>query len=489
MQKHYIVYFTILIYCNYAGASIMNEISVLLIYPPNKWGNIDRFCQPLGVLTLGSALKEAGIKVSVLDLAAEGWPKDKLEQYITEGNFTHVGITILTPFREVAYSILSLAKKINPEIITLVGGPHISLMGKEVRAECEDVDIIVSGEAEQEIVNIITNPTKKYYELGIVKELDKSPVPDRSFVRHIKYNQLSGLWIGDTASMRWIRGCQWRKCTFCSRNELTMTPRRRSPEKIIEEIAIIQNELKYKNLFVVDDSIMFNSRHAKEILELKIKEGLDIPFWALTRSDQINEESLRLLRKANCRGLEIGIESVVPRTIKMFKKTNEEPKIWVKKLGEKLEAANRNNILTVGTVIVGSPNETKEEIQQTMLFCKKSKVDVIIAFAFQYLIGSELWRVAIEEGRIKPHQMFTYNDKKFGSTEFSTAEIMKMAEKVERQVNSPIANPMRYVRIARKLVKQRSWSMITMNLLRLPIVIKNYLFSHPYEMVPEELHS
>ena len=66
---------------------------------------------------------------------------------------------------------------------------------------------------------------------------------------------------------------------------------------------------------------------------------------------------------------------------------------------------------------------------------------------------------------------------------------MKMAEKVERQVNSPITNPMRYIRIARKLVKQRSWSMITMNLLRLPIVIKNYLFSHPYEMVPEELHS
>ena len=123
----------------------------------------------------------------------------------------------------------------------------------------------------------------------------------------------------DSASMKWIRGCPWRKCRFCSRNELTLKHRRRSPEKIIEEIAIIQHELKYKNILVVDDSLALNTKFSKNILRMKIKEGLDIPFWALARVDQIDEEAFQLMKRANCSGLQVGIESIVPRVIDMYK--------------------------------------------------------------------------------------------------------------------------------------------------------------------------
>ncbi|MHA1955142.1 MAG: B12-binding domain-containing radical SAM protein, partial [Candidatus Heimdallarchaeaceae archaeon] len=442
----------------------MREESVLLIFPPNQWNYSDRFCQPLGILTLASVLRDAGIKATALDLAAEGWSKEKFQNYVANGDFTQIGVTVLTPFRKFAYSILSIVKEINPDIRTLVGGPHISFVGEKVFQESPHIDIAVSGEAELDIEEIIRNPTKKYYELGVIEDLDKIPFPDRSFVKHIKYNKFCGIWVGDSASMKWVRGCSWRKCTFCSRSQLTMKHRRRSPEKIIEEISIIQNELKYKNLFVVDDSLEMKSGYIKKILRMKIKEGLDIPFWALARADNLDKESLELLRKANCRGLEIGIESSVPRIIEMYKKTDLDPNLWKRKLTETFEYANQNNIFVIGTFIVGGPKETKQEIQQTIDFCKTSNIDVIQAFPFLYLIGTELWNDAVSEGKINPTLMYTYNDKRFGTSEFTSKEILDFTMNAERQINSPLKNPIRYVRILRKFIKQKSWSMIGNNL-------------------------
>ena len=93
----------------------MTDESVLLVYPPSQWGYIDRFCQPLGSLTLGSILRDAGIKVKVIDLSGEGWTPQQLYAHMKEENYTHVGATILTPFRDIGYGILKAAKKINIE--------------------------------------------------------------------------------------------------------------------------------------------------------------------------------------------------------------------------------------------------------------------------------------------------------------------------------------------------------------------------------------
>ena len=464
----------------------MEEESILLIYPPNQWNSVDRFCQPLGILTLAAVLRNTGFDVTALDLAAEGWSKDKFSKYIENRNFSHIGFTVLTPFRNFVYSILSLIKKIDKNIKTLVGGPHITFVGEKVFKESSDIDIAVSGEAENDIVEIIRDPTKSFYKLGVIKDLDSVPFPDRSHVRHIKYNKFCGIWVGDSASMKWVRGCSWRKCTFCSRSELTMTHRRRSPEKILEEISILQNELNYKNLFIVDDSLQLKSKYIKKILKMKIKEGLDIPFWALARADNINKESLSLLSKANCRGLEIGIESTSKRLIKLYNKTDLNPEDWKQKIMDNFQYAYENNIFTIGTFIVGGPDETEEEIQQTIDFCKDSKVDVVQAFPFIYLIGTELWRRAVSEGKVKPTQMYAYNDKNFKTTQFTSKEILEMTMKAEHQINSPLKNPVRYSRIFKKLIKQKNWSMIFNNLIRVPSIAYNFLLKHPYELIPNE---
>ncbi len=466
----------------------MSDISILLVFPPEKWGNIERFCQPLGILTLATILEREGINVSVIDLSAEGWSPLKMANFIADGDFTHIGVTILTPFRHIAYSILQIAKRVKPDITTLVGGPHVTYIKEKIFLESSHIDIAVAGEAERKIVDILLKPTKKFYDLGYIKDIDSLPIPDRSYVRHIEYNRMTNIWIGDSASMKWVRGCPWRKCRFCSRSVLTMAHRQRTPEKIVEEIAIIQNELKYKNIIVIDDSLRVNSKHTKEVLRLKIKEGLDIPFWSLARADHIDEEGARLMRQAGATGLLVGVESAVPRMIDMYQKISGNPRNWPQKLNYAFELADKHQLIIIATFIVGGPYETAKEIQKTLDFCRTSKLDISQPFPFLYLIGSDFWEQATRKGQIKPDQYYTYNDKSFGTTEFTTDEIFNLVLEAEFLINSPLLNPGRYVRLIRKLIKQKNWSLIGQNLFRLPLIIKDVWSQHPYEMVPEELH-
>jgi radical SAM superfamily enzyme YgiQ (UPF0313 family) len=468
--------------------SQMSKISVLLVFPPDRWGNIERFCQPLGILTIASVLKNEGIDVSVIDLSAEGYSPQKMIQIITEGDFSHIGVTVITPFRQVAYSILQIAKKVNKNITTLVGGPHVTYIKEKIFLESTFIDIAVAGEVEHKIVEILKNPTKKFYDLGYIQDIDSIPIPDRSFVRHIEYNRMANIWIGDSASMKWVRGCSWRKCRFCSRSVLTMAHRQRSPEKIIEEIAIIQNELKYKSIIVNDDSLKVNSKHTKEILSLKIKEGLDIPFWSLARADHIDREGARLMRRAGAVGLLVGLESVVPRMIDMYQKISGDPQKWPQTLTKAFDLADEFQLIIIATFIVGGPYETAKEIQDTINFSRQSKLDISQPFPFLYLVGSDFWNQATQNGQINPDQYYTYNDKRFGTTDFSTKEIFDLALQAEYLINSPLVNPKRYIQLIRKLVKQQNWSLIGQNLIRLPLIIKDLWGQHPYEMVPDELH-
>ena len=60
--------------------------------------------------------------------------------------------------------------------------------------------------------------------------------------------------------------------------------------------------------------------------------------------------------------------------------------------------------------------KTADEIQQTIDYLRKSKVDIAQAFAFQYVVGSEFWKEARDKGLIKNDQIYPYNDKKYGTT-------------------------------------------------------------------------
>ena len=252
-----------------------------------------------------------------------------------------------------------------------------------------------------------------------------------------------------------------------------MAYRRRDPNDIIKEIAIIQKDLKYKNLIIMDDDLHLKSKFTKKILRLKIKEGLDIPFWILTRAEHVDEEGIRLMRQANGTGFIIGLESIVPRIIEMYKKASGDPHKWRETLDRVFDLANKYNLITIASFIIGAPSETAEEIKATIDYCRTAKVDIVTVNPFRFAYKSDFWKEAIQKGQLSPDQFDVFNDKRFGTTQYTKQELFKRAMETQHLISSPLLNPKRYYRIGQKLIKQRN-PLLRRNIMRLPLLIKKF---------------
>jgi len=135
--------------------------------------------------------------------------------------------------------------------------------------------------------------------------------------------------------------------------------------------------------------------------------------------------------------------------------------------------ADKYQLVVIASFIVGGPSETVKEIQTTVDYCRTAKIDVVQPFPFRFAYKSDLWREAIQKGQLNPGQYDTFNDKSYGTTEFSAEELFKIALEAQHLINNPILNLRRYIRLGRKLLKQMS-PLGYRNVIRLPLLIRNF---------------
>ena len=133
-------------------------MNVLLVEPPKlTWELMGGNCisPPLGLAQLAAVLEKEGIGVNILDCNASGinWPG--LEEYIGELQPDIVGATALTPFFFQSLQVVEITKKANPEIITILGGPHVTFTAEETLYQHPEVNIIVRGEGEKTLAELV----------------------------------------------------------------------------------------------------------------------------------------------------------------------------------------------------------------------------------------------------------------------------------------------------------------------------------------------
>ena len=107
---------------------------ILLVEPPKTtWELMGCNCisPPLGLAQLAAVLKAEGITVDIVDCNASETDWAGLNEYISESQPDIVGATALKPFFYQALRTIEIAKKVNPEIITILGGPHVTFTVEE----------------------------------------------------------------------------------------------------------------------------------------------------------------------------------------------------------------------------------------------------------------------------------------------------------------------------------------------------------------------
>lgn len=130
------------------------KAKVTLVNPHYPRGAPKSIFLPLGLGYLAAVLEENQYEVNVLDLQMINPTIQQLESELSRTNADVVGVTTSTLTYWPAVEIVKAAKKVLPDALTLVGGPHVTALPEQTLTEAPEVDVVVRGEGEKTMLEL-----------------------------------------------------------------------------------------------------------------------------------------------------------------------------------------------------------------------------------------------------------------------------------------------------------------------------------------------
>ncbi len=400
-------------------------MKVLLINPP-RWNElvgknpsiIERhrgFNPPLGLLYLASSLKKnSRLEAEVLDTQPLQLTYAQLESVLSQKSFDVVGISAMSFTLLDAFKTAQVVKSVRPGVCSIIGGTHVHLFPEETIG-LDGVDFALMGEAEYSLAELLDGWSKGALnpkeisglvyrgpdgkiaknEIKPVLELDDLAFPQRNSLNIRHYSSLLSRGSLCTTIIS-SRGCPF-KCAFCDRplSPVTSHFRARSAENVVDEIQECV-DLGIKDFLFYDDTFTVSRKRVLAICEEILQRRLKIRWDVRTRVDLVDEEMLRMLKKAGCLAIHYGVEAGNDKILNVIKKgfTISEVK-GVFKLTRKL------GIETLAYFMIGLPSEDAGDVQDTFDLAKELRPDYAHFTIFSPYPGTELYHLGLERGIIK----------------------------------------------------------------------------------------
>jgi anaerobic magnesium-protoporphyrin IX monomethyl ester cyclase len=347
-------------------------MKTLLINPPYPF--LEFPIVPMGLLYIAAVLEQQDYEVDVLDLLVSRYTKDKIRRKLEQYQPDVVGVTCVTMNYPTASDILKYCKSVNPDIVTVIGGPHVTFAPVETLNEAPWIDIVVMGEGELTLLDIVSGKKRDYIDgiayrsdgvkvnaqRPLIEDLDALPLPARHLFPTSRYHALAS-----HCSLITGRGCPFN-CIFCVGSKMGgRRARFRDPKLVVDEIEH-GLALGFDEVNLEDDLFTLNHKHLHAICDDIIARGLKFKWSVFARVDTVNPEVLQKLRKAGCDWLCYGIESGNQQILDIVKK-----KITLDMIRESVKMAKDAGVNVLASFILGLPGETKETLIQTMEFARE----------------------------------------------------------------------------------------------------------------------
>ncbi len=368
-------------------------MNILLINPfdPEVYGRMESPDHPhMGLAYLAAAIENAGHRVTMLDMHADNISAADLKELVLDLRPDVAGLTATTPLIEFAFELADLLKSSTGCTIVL-GGIHPTLMHHECIAN-PSVDYVVKGEGEYTIVELLDCIEKENSPEGIdgllyknaegaavetpdrcaIGDLDDIPFPARHLIKNHKYSYPDALFT-PAYPMITSRGCPG-KCTFCSAAFLHGRKFRfRSAGNVVDEIELLIEKYRAKEIHIWDDNFVTNKKRVFEIRDEMLRRKLKIflSFPNGVRIDSVNSELLSALKEMGTYSLAFGVESGSQEILDRARKN-----ITLDKIEKTFELAKRMKFEIWAFSLLGLPCETEETIRRTMDFAIKLDPDV-----------------------------------------------------------------------------------------------------------------
>jgi anaerobic magnesium-protoporphyrin IX monomethyl ester cyclase len=368
---------------------------------------------PIGLCYIAAVLEQHGFNARILDMEAMKATPDDFLRVVRRLRPRIVGFSCTTVAIEVGLDLAKKTKDHDPTIKTVFGGVHPSLFPLEVIGD-PSVDFVVVGEGEYAMLELAEHLLGNQHAIGDIKglvyknhdsavpricrnadrpvevNLDKFPFPAKHLILgdvQRKYYSAAA-FENPISAIITTRGCPFR-CSFCAK--FFKVPRFRSPDNVLEEIQMIVEKERIRDLEIRDYTFNLKQAHNIDICKGIIKNQWDIHWRALVRPELLNEELISYYKKSNCYMLSIGAESGSPRILKFLRKG-----YGVEQITRAFQLADKYEIETSAYFIIGIPGETSADIAQTVKLIRNTKPNYLILQIYQPIPGNDLYDMLVK---------------------------------------------------------------------------------------------
>ncbi len=354
----------------------------------------------LGLPLLGAMLeRELGIrpKIYFQELGNLDW-----DEILTSDL---VGISTITPTAPEAFNILERIKE-QSDIPVVMGGPHVTFLPDEAMEK--GADFVVRGEGEFAMVELtrkimlgdhdfesipgltgrVDGQIFHNLEAPQVKHLDDLPWPDLTMIENHEKIRIVPVMTS--------RGCP-HNCKFCSVTKMFGRRYRfRDTTDVLNELEVLHARNPRASIFFYDDNFTAKPKRTKEMLQGMIDRGLKLHWTAQSRVDVVkDEELLGLMRDTGCSFLYLGLESINPKTLEIYRKEQ-----TVQDIAEGVKILHEYGIKVHGMFVLGSDEDDVTTIRDTVRFARGLKIDTVQFLVLIPLPGTETYDELVEQNRI-----------------------------------------------------------------------------------------
>ena len=349
-------------------------MKVAIVVPPYPLSEAP--APPLGLTYVAAAFEKAAAEVRIFDYLVSRYTPEKLKAHLDEFRPEILGTTSVTLNFPDAAGILCQAKRFNPALLTLMGGPHVSFSAKQTLREYPEIDLIIRGEGERTIAELMAAGMAPSAWPGIrgltyrrdggivenefqpfIENIDEIPFPSRHLLPLSRYQAL-----GYPISIITSRGCP-HACIFClGRRMVGSQVRQRNPSLVVDEIEeIISYGINRIN--VADDLFVSHRGKVREVCEEILRRGLRFGWSAFARVNTVDRDTLRLMKEAGCDSVSFGVETGNAELLKVIRKG-----ITCEQVREAVALCREVGIIAHTSFIVGLPGESPETLRETKEF-------------------------------------------------------------------------------------------------------------------------
>ncbi|MFC1888873.1 B12-binding domain-containing radical SAM protein [Thermodesulfobacteriota bacterium] len=397
-------------------------MKVLLLNPPernvvqaNLPGAVEGLrgaTPPIGLMYVASAARsDDRHEVSILDAHALDLDYDELRKVLGEKRPDIVGITMNSFTLLDALETVKSVRRVLPETVVVAGGLQPFLFPEET-ARLGAFDYSLQGEAEETFPMLLdalsdgksveSIPGILFLRDGSVvsqpvlpgfDELDSLPFPAHDLIPLPRYSSLVAD-LHPVSIMVTSRGCPFR-CSFCSRSVTGKVYRFRSARNVVEEMEMCQ-ALGIRYLLIYDEVMTVQRERVLDICHQIRSRGIRMKWMARARAETIEMDMLKAMKGAGCDLVTLGIESGSPRVLARLNRP-----VDLTAAKDFFKQAREAGLRSIAYFMIGNPDETMDDVRESLDVAVKARPDMIHASAFMPYPATDLYEEGLETGRFE----------------------------------------------------------------------------------------